>query len=99
MEQEPNSRKLLRIHKDDNVLIVVKSVQPGDKDVSEGYEIVFTQRIAIGHKVASRLIERGEKIYKCGVPIGSANSFTRSAVSASCSIPISQKFTVSKRRH
>jgi hypothetical protein len=29
MEQEPNSRKLLRIHKDDNVLIVVNSVQPG----------------------------------------------------------------------
>ena len=55
MEQEPNSRKLLRIHKDDNVLIVVNSVQPGDKDVSEGYEIVFTQRIAIGNKVASRL--------------------------------------------
>ena len=65
MEQEPNSRKLLRIHKDDNVLIVVNSVEPGDKDVSEGYEIVFTQRIAIGHKVASRLIQRGEKIYKC----------------------------------
>ena len=61
MEQEPNSRKLLRIHKDDNVLIVVNSVQPGDKDVSEGYEIVFTQRIAIGHKVASRLIQRGER--------------------------------------
>jgi len=73
MEQEPNSRELLRIHKDDNVLIVVNSVQPGDKDVSEGYEIVFTQRIAIGHKVASRLIQRGEKIYKCGVPIGSVN--------------------------
>ena len=72
MEQEPNSRKLLRIHKDDNVLIVVNSVQRGDKDVSEGNEIVFTQRIAIGHKVASRLIERREKIYKCGVPIGSA---------------------------
>jgi hypothetical protein len=72
MNRQPNSRKLLRIHKDDNVLIVVNPVQPGDKDVSEGCEIVFTERIAIGHKVAARLIRPGEKVYKCGVPIGSA---------------------------
>jgi hypothetical protein len=72
MKQSPNSRKLLRIHRDDNVLIVVAPVEPGDKDVSEGYEIVFTERIAIGHKVAARPIEVGEKVYKCGVPIGSA---------------------------
>lgn len=72
MTPAANSHKLLRIHKDDNVLIAVSSVQPGDIDVSEGGEIVFTQRIAIGHKVASRLIRRGEKVFKCGVAIGSA---------------------------
>jgi hypothetical protein len=72
MKNQPTSRKLLRIHKDDNVLIVVNPVQPGDKDLVEDREIVFTQRIAIGHKVAARMIRRGEKLYKCGVPIGSA---------------------------
>jgi hypothetical protein len=72
MKMQPTSRKLLRIHKDDNVLIVVNPVQPGDEDMVEGREIAFTQRIAIGHKVAARMIRRGEKIYKCGVPIGSA---------------------------
>ncbi len=72
MPAEPISRKLLRIHKDDNVLIVVNPVQPGDKDIVEGREIAFSERVAIGHKVAARLIRAGEKIYKCGVPIGSA---------------------------
>ena len=66
------SRTLLRIHRDDNVLIVVTPVRPGDRDFIDGREVVFTENIAIGHKVASRDIKTGEKVYKCGVPIGSA---------------------------
>jgi hypothetical protein len=69
---EGQSRKLLRIHRDDNVLIVVTPIMSGDRDVIDGREIVFTQNVAIGHKVAARDIKTGEKVYKCGVPIGSA---------------------------
>lgn len=72
MQVEGRSQKLLRIHRADNVLIVVRSVKPGDREVIDGHDIVFTQEIAIGHKVAARDIRAGEKIYKCGVPIGSA---------------------------
>ena len=72
MQIEGKSRKLLRIHRDDNVLIVVNPVRPGDCDLIDGQEVVFTQNVAIGHKVAARDIGAGEKIYKCGVPIGSA---------------------------
>jgi len=72
MQTEGASRKLLRIHRDDNVLIVVTPVRPGDREVIDGCEIVFTQNIAIGHKVAARDIKVGEKVFKCGVPIGSA---------------------------
>jgi hypothetical protein len=72
MQTEGRSRKLLRIHRDDNVLIVVAPVRAGDRDLVDGHEVVFTQNIAIGHKVAARDIEAGEKVYKCGVPIGSA---------------------------
>jgi hypothetical protein len=72
MQVEGKSRKLLRIHRADNVLIVVKSVKPGDREVIDGHDVVFTQEIAIGHKVAARDIRAGEKVYKCGVPIGSA---------------------------
>ena len=72
MQVEGKSQKLLRIHRADNVLIVVRSVKPGDRELIDGGDIVFTQEIAIGHKVAARDIRAGEKVYKCGVPIGSA---------------------------
>ncbi len=72
MQTEGKSRKLLRIHRDDNVLIVVAPVLIGDRDTIEGREITFQQNIPIGHKVAVRDMKPGEKIYKCGVPIGSA---------------------------
>ena len=72
MQVEGKSQKLLRIHRADNVLIVVRSVKPGDREVIDGHDVVFTQEIAIGHKVAARDIRAGEKVYKCGVPIGSA---------------------------
>lgn len=72
MQAEGKSRKLLRIHRDDNVLIVVTPIQPGDRDLIDGQEVVFTQNVGIGHKVAARPIKPGGKVYKCGVPIGSA---------------------------
>lgn len=72
MQTEGKSRKLLRIHRDDNVLIVVIPIQAGDRDLIDGREVVFTQNVAIGHKIAARPIKAGEKVVKCGVPIGSA---------------------------
>ena len=41
-------------HRDDNVLIVVAPIRPGDREIHDGYEVMFTQSIAIGHKVAVR---------------------------------------------
>jgi hypothetical protein len=72
MQAEGKFRKLLRIHRDDNVLIVVTPIKPGDRDLIDGQDVVFTEHAAIGHKVAARPIKLGEKVYKCGVPIGSA---------------------------
>jgi (2R)-sulfolactate sulfo-lyase subunit alpha len=61
MQSEGKSRKLLRVHRDDNVLIVVTPIRVGDRDVIDGREVV-----------AVRDIEPGERVYKCGLPIGSA---------------------------
>lgn len=72
MDMERNASKLLRIHRDDNVLIVISPIRPGDRDSLDGREVLFSHDIAIGHKVAAREIKAGEKVYKCGVPIGSA---------------------------
>jgi SAF domain len=72
MQSEGKSRKLLRIHRDDNVLIAVTYIRPGDRDLIAGNEVIFHENIGIGHKVAARDIAVGERVYKCGVPIGSA---------------------------
>jgi hypothetical protein len=72
MDARQKSKKLLRIHKKDNVVIVVTSIHAGDREVIGGRDIAFAQEIGIGHKVAARHIKAGEKVYKCGVPIGSA---------------------------
>ena len=61
MQTEGKSQKLLRIHRDDNVLIVVAPIRPGDREILDGHEVVFTQDIAIGHKVAVRDIESRRK--------------------------------------
>ena len=72
MQAEDKSRELLRIHRDDNVCIVVTPIKPGDHGLIDGHEVVFTENIAIGYKVAARLIRAGEKVVKCGIAIGSA---------------------------
>jgi hypothetical protein len=72
MGNQEKSKKLLQIHKNDNVVIVVASIHPGDNEVIDGRNINFAQEIGIGHKVAARHIKSGEKVYKCGLPIGSA---------------------------
>jgi len=63
---------LLLYKKDSLEITRYRRVCAGDRDLMDGREIVFTQDIAIGHKVAARDIKTGEKVYKCGVPIGSA---------------------------
>ena len=72
MGNHEKPKKLLQIHKNDNVVIVVASVHLGDNEVIDGRNITFAQEIGIGHKVAAKPIKAGEKVYKCGVPIGSA---------------------------
>jgi hypothetical protein len=82
MQTEEKSRKLLRILRDDNVLIVVTPARSGDREVIDGHEVVFTQDIAIGHKVN----RRAGKLPVVGVPSGWAPGHSRRAIYGSDSI-------------
>ena len=61
MQVEGKSQKLLRIHRADNVLIVVRSVKPGDREVIDGHDVVFTQEIAIGHNKSCMRTARADR--------------------------------------
>jgi altronate dehydratase small subunit len=64
--------RLLRLHPDDNVLTVIRTLEAGDPIVVEGVETLMPARLPLGHKIAARAIAAGEKIVKYGAPIGSA---------------------------
>lgn len=64
--------RLLRLHANDNVLTIIRPLEPGDELVVESLRTAVSTRLPLGHKVAARTIAAGEKIVKYGAPIGSA---------------------------
>lgn len=67
-----NSSKFIQLSKKDNVLIVSMEIQKGELLYWDGVEYIFDKTIALGHKIATKTINPGEKIIKANTPIGSA---------------------------
>lgn len=62
----------LLLHPDDNVLVCVRAIRRGER-VPVGDEAIEAQDdIGVGHKLARRDINRGDKVLRYGAPIGSA---------------------------
>ncbi len=56
----------------DNVGIAIRDLQPGTEVPAADGSVAARDPIPLGHKIALRRIEPGEKIVKFGVPVGSA---------------------------
>jgi altronate dehydratase small subunit len=65
---------LLVLADGDDVLIAAGDLQPGAHRSSSGEEVVVIDPVQLGHKVAARAIAAGERVVRCGVPIGSATT-------------------------
>jgi len=63
---------LLRIAEEDNVFVLMRPLCEGEFLQLGGRRVVFDSPLGLGHKIAARDIEAGEKIIKYGAPIGSA---------------------------
>jgi (2R)-sulfolactate sulfo-lyase subunit alpha len=59
------------LHPDDNILVVIAALSPGDPLLVDGETIPAHQSIGVGHKVARRPLSPGDKVLKYGAPIGS----------------------------
>lgn len=70
--ENSDTAKLIRIHPDDNVGVLSRSVQAGERIDVGGSAIKAPGDFGLGHKFALREIDAKEKIYKYGIPIGSA---------------------------
>lgn len=59
------------LHPEDNVLVCVAHIRPGDKLMIDGKQIIATDDIGVGHKLARFILNAGDKVLKYGAPVGS----------------------------
>ena len=67
-----NSNQLIKLSDNDNVLVLTVNLDVGDMLTYNGEDYRVTAPIALGHKIATRTIAKGEKIIKFNLFIGSA---------------------------
>jgi altronate dehydratase small subunit len=65
---------LLLLAEADNVLIAVRDLDPGVHRASDGRDIELEEPVPLGHKVSARSLAAGERVVRCGVPIGSMSA-------------------------
>jgi len=69
---DKQSGLLLLISDEDNVYVLLRSLNAGDSLKLGEQTVVAENSLELGHKIAARDIAAGEKIVKYGAPIGSA---------------------------
>jgi altronate hydrolase len=69
---EPPLPDALRVHPQDDVLVALRDLQPGETVRSASEELVAQSQVPCGHKMASAPIAAGSVVRKYGWPIGRA---------------------------
>ena len=69
-----NFKKLTKLHQNDNVLVVIVNLKNGDVVEYDNTTYHLFQDINLGHKIATKDIQKGDKIIKYNVVIGSATA-------------------------
>jgi len=64
--------RLLLLSEKDNVCVVLAALEVGERLMFRGRFLRVSGPVPMGHKVAVQPIVPGEKVIKCGMPIGSA---------------------------
>ncbi len=75
--QPVDDSRLLLLHSQDNVLVLICTIASGDTYWVGGELFRTSMALGIGHKIARKDIAPGEKILKYGIPIGSATTAIR----------------------
>ena len=64
---------VIKIHPDDNVVVMTTDVSEGDVIRGEDIEMLVNQDLSLGDKVALHDLSKGDHVYKYGLAIGSTN--------------------------
>jgi hypothetical protein len=68
---------VLVLNAEDNVVVCRRDVRAGESLVIDGEVVVARADVTLGHKIARRLIPRGERVVKYGMSIGSSTAEIR----------------------
>lgn len=68
-----NSDAFIQLDPLDNVLVARYTLQKGECVTISGRIFQLNQQLPLGFKIANQKIEKGERLIKCGIPIGSAS--------------------------
>ena len=71
---ELETRDVLRVHSDDNVVVALKDLTTGSTCDYDGGNVTLTEDVSRGHKIAIAPITSGEHIIKYGYSIGYTTS-------------------------
>ena len=63
---------LLRLCPGDNVVVAAVALEPGSRVEIDGETRTLDRAAGFGHKIAACPVAAGDKVVKCGFPIGSA---------------------------
>lgn len=66
------NKHFVLLNEADNVCICVKPARAHESVNIGDFDVVLSDEVMVGHKVARRVISKGEKILKYGVSIGEA---------------------------
>jgi altronate dehydratase len=72
MSEVGNVLAVFILNADDNVGIATRDLAPNETVRTGPHTLLTASAIPLGHKVALGPIEKGAKVFRCGVPIGSA---------------------------
>ncbi len=70
--------QILHVHPSDNIVVALKDIQSGTRLGVNGSELVCTEDIRRGHKIALRDLRDGDFVVKYGHPIGRITHSARS---------------------
>lgn len=63
---------ILKIHPDDNVLVALRDLHPGQSIISNGHSLVVKMETPAKHKIAAHSFNPGDEVRMYGVPVGKA---------------------------
>lgn len=65
-------KSTIQLHPDDNIVIVTRTLAPGTALEDHGPALITRETVRMGHKLATRRVEKGQPILKFGQTIGFA---------------------------